>query len=90
MVFHQILSKENCLYNEELDQYLSDLDILTDNRDIRDIIFVCDTYTRALKHLRNVIPVKAYNGSKKDYSLVALSRYLKKFFRAKDAREKIQ
>ena len=68
---------------------MSDLDILISNREIKDIIFITDTYTRALKHYKNVIPVKSFNGSKKDYSLVALSRYLKKFSRAKDVREKI-
>jgi len=54
---------------------------------IKDIIFVSDTYTRALKHLRNVVPAKTFIGSKKDYSLVALSRYLKGFVRVKDVRE---
>jgi hypothetical protein len=50
---------------------------------------VSDTYTRAIKHLRNIVPAKNFSGNKKDYSLVALSRYLKAFIRVKDVREKI-
>lgn len=53
------------------------------------MIFVTDTYARGLKHTRNIVPVKAYGGNKKDYSLVALARYLKSFVRVKDVREKI-
>jgi len=87
-VFNHILSKEDCLYNEELDRYLSDLDIFTGSlqlcdqpRDLSDIIFVTDTYSRVNgKHVRNVIPITSFNGTKKDFTLVALSRYLKDTF----------
>lgn len=50
---------------------------------------VSDTYGRVIKHLRNVVPSKTFNGNKKDYNLVALVRYLKGFTRVKDIREKI-
>jgi hypothetical protein len=43
-----------------------------------------------LKQLRNGIPVKPFTSNKKDYTLVALARYLKAFVRIKDVREKIQ
>lgn len=51
---------------------------------------VSDTYTRMIKHLRNGIPTSTFSGNKKDYSLVALVRYLKSFTRIKDVREKMQ
>ncbi len=87
-MFNHILSKEECLYNEELDRYLSDLDIFTGSpqlceqpRDLSDIIFVTDTYSRVNgKHVRNVIPITSFNGTKNDFTLVALSRYLKDTF----------
>ena len=66
------------------------MEILTENRNIKDIVVVTDTQTRVLKHLRNVVPAKSYGGSKKDYTLVALARYLKGFIRTKDVRDKIQ
>ena len=44
---------------------------------------------RHIKQVRNGIPVKDYNGNKKDYQMVALARYLKGFLKAKDVREKI-
>ena len=88
-VFHEVLSKEDCLYNDELDQYISDLDVLTENRNMKDIIMITDSYVRALKHIRNVVPVRNFEGNKKDYTLVALGRYLQGFIRVKDVREKI-
>jgi len=65
------------------------VDILTDNRNIKDIIYVTDNYVRGLKHLRNIVPAKNFSGGKKDFSFVALGRYLKSFVRVKDVREKI-
>lgn len=50
---------------------------------------ISDSFARSLKHIRNRIPVKMFNGSKKDYSMVALVRYLKGFVRVKDVRDKI-
>jgi TFIIF-interacting CTD phosphatase-like protein len=69
--------------------YISDLDIITENRNIKDIIMISDSYGRTVKHMRNRVPVKTFNGSKKDYSMVALVRYLKGYVRVKDVREKI-
>lgn len=51
---------------------------------------VTDAFGRVIKHIRNAIPVKAFTGNKKDYSMVALVRYLKGFSKIKDIREKIQ
>lgn len=85
-VFTHILSKEECIYNEELDRYIVDLDIFTgpygdSPRDLADIVFITDSYTRVQgKHVRNVIPVSSFGGSKKDFSMVALGRYLKTNF----------
>jgi hypothetical protein len=39
--------------------------------------------------VKNIVPVKSFLGCKKDYSFVALARYLKGFVRIKDVREKI-
>lgn len=89
MVFHYILCKEECIFAEDIDTYISDIDILTENRNVKDMIMVSDTYARMIKHLRNGVPVKSFSGDKKDYSLVALLRYLKGFNRCKDVREKI-
>ena len=42
-------------------------------RDLSDIIFITDTYSRVQgKHVRNVIPISTFNGTKKDFTLVAL------------------
>lgn len=57
--------------------YISDLDVLTDNRNLKDIIVVTDSFGRIAKHLRNGVPVRTFTGNKKDYSMVALVRYLK-------------
>ena len=50
---------------------------------------ISGAYTRMAKHLRNGVPTKAFTGEKKDFSLVALLRYLKDFIKCKDVREKI-
>ena len=89
-MFHQVLCKEECIYADDIDIYISDLDILTENRNIKDIIMISDTYGRTIKHLRNIIPIKSFQGNKKDYSLVALVRYLKGLARVKDVRERVQ
>lgn len=73
-----------------METYISDLDIFTENRNLKDIIFVSNCCGRYLKHLKNGIPVKDFNGNKKDYSLVALTRYLQSYVRVKDVRDKIQ
>jgi hypothetical protein len=39
--------------------------------------------------MKNVVPSVSFKGSKKDYQLVALCRYLQSFVRVKDVREKI-
>jgi len=70
--------------------HISDLDLLTDNRNLKDIIMISDTLGRVIKHLKNTVPVRSFNGNKKDYSMVALVRYLKSLIRVKDVRDKIQ
>jgi hypothetical protein len=60
-----------------------------ENRNIKDMIFVSNCLGRFLKQVRNGIPVKDFTGNKKDYSFVALARYLKGLTRVKDVREKI-
>lgn len=89
-MFHHILTKDECVYADDIDVYVSDLDVLTENRNIKDLIMISDSFSRSLKHIRNRVPVKSFNGSKKDYSMVALVRYLKGYVRVKDVREKIQ
>lgn len=69
--------------------YISDLDLLADNRNLKDIIMLSDSLGRTIKHLKNCVPVRSFTGNKKDYSMVALVRYLKSFMRVKDIREKI-
>lgn len=86
-VFSHILSKEESVYNEELDKHVVDLDVFLGNegqpsissvRDISDIIFITDTYSRVQgKHVRNVVPLGPFIGNKKDFTLVSLGRYLK-------------
>lgn len=85
-VFSHILSKEECTYNEELDRYVSNLDILIGGngespRELSDIIYVTDTYNRVhSRHIRNVLPIGTFSGNKKEYSFIALVRYLKNTF----------
>ncbi len=81
------MSKDECIYNEELDRFVVDLDILTGNgsaegtRDLADSIFVTDTYRRVHgRHVRDVIPVTTFGGNKKDLTMVALGRYLRSNF----------
>jgi hypothetical protein len=83
------MCKEECLYAEVLDTYISDLEILMENRNLKDMVFISNCTGRNLKSVRNVVPVRDYIGNKKDYSFVALSRYLKSLVRIKDVREKI-
>lgn len=78
------------MYADELDTYISDLEILTENRKLKDIIFVSNSSGRYIKQLKNGLPVKQFRGNKKDYTLVALARYLQGFVRVNDVREKIQ
>lgn len=49
-----------------------------------------DSFGRIMKHIKNGIPVRTFNGNKKDFSMVALVRYLKGYVRIKDVRKKIQ
>jgi TFIIF-interacting CTD phosphatase-like protein len=84
------LCKNECLFLEDIDKHVSDLELLIENRNLKDIIFISHSVMRHLKQPRNGIPVKEYLGNKKDYSCVALGRYLRSFTRVKDVREKIQ
>ena len=101
-VFSHILSKDECIYNEEIDRYIVDLDVFTGlygdtPRELSDIIFVTDSFSRVQgKHARNVVPVGTFSGSKKDLTMIALGRYLKSTYGmannkpVKDVRDKIQ
>ena len=77
------------MYLEDIDTYVSDMELLCENREMKNLIFVSNNAGRYLKQLKNGVPVKDYTGNKKDYSCVALARYLKGFIRVKDVREKI-
>jgi CTD small phosphatase-like protein 2 len=88
-VFHQVLCKDECIKVEEAEIRVSDLEILYKYRNIKDIIIVSYSCRRYMKHLRNGIPSREYNGNKKDFMLVALERYLKTFIKVKDVRDKL-
>ena len=42
-----------------------------------------------MMHVNNGVPVREYLGNKKDFSLYALTKYLKSFKEVKDVRVKI-
>ena len=58
-------------------------------RDLKDIIVVSNTCCRHLVHYSNGIPVKEYQGNKRDLALYSLTKYLKTFREVKDVRVKI-
>jgi hypothetical protein len=65
-----------------------DLDVFTGEspasstpRDLSDIIFITDSFSRVMgKHVRNIVPVTTYGGSKKDFTMISLGRYLRQSF----------
>ncbi len=65
------------------------MNVLLGARDPKDIIIVSNTCKRHMLHYTNGVPVREYNGSKKDLSLYALTKYLKTFKEIKDVRTKI-
>lgn len=74
---------------KESEEGTLDLQILQGTRDLKDIIFVSSSSENHIFHLTNGVPVRFYNGNKKDLSLVSLTKYLRQFRSIKDVRTKI-
>ena len=89
MYFDCVIKKDMLTYMKNIDQNILDLNILLGSRDPKDIIVVSSTCGRTMYNYTNVVPVKEYNGSKKDLSLYTLTKYLKSFKDVKDVRSKI-
>jgi len=86
--FDYVIKKEMISYVKNIDKNILDLNILLGSRDPKDIIVVSST-CRTMYNYTNYVPVKEYNGNKKDLSLYALTKYLKSFKDVKDVRTKI-
>ena len=69
--------------------HIKDLKILLNNRDLKDIVIVDNCTINYMLQLTNGIPIKDFNGDKRDYHLYTLCKYLKTFKDVKDVREKI-
>jgi TFIIF-interacting CTD phosphatase-like protein len=95
-LFDFLINKDHLHFDRELDLHILDLNILLGpagqgqtTRDLKDIIVVSNTCCRHLIHYLNGVPVKEYNGNKRDLSLYALTKYLKSLRDVKDVRQKI-
>lgn len=77
-------------YTKNIDYYILDLNILLGSREPKDIIVVSHTCGRNMLHYNNGVPVKEYQGNKKDLSLYSLTKYLRSFKDVRDVRTKIQ
>jgi len=84
-----VIKKEMLFYTKNIDYYILDLSILLGSRDLKDILVVSNTCGRAMLHYSNGIPVKEYNGNKKDLSFYSLTKYIRSFKDVKDVRTKI-
>ncbi len=88
-LFDYVIKKDMLFYTKNIDYYILDLNILLGSRDLKDIIVVSNTCGRSLLHYNNSVPVKEYNGNKKDLSFYSLAKYLRSFKDCKDVRVKI-
>ena len=74
--FDYRLVKDDCLYCRKLDMYIKDLSMLSVGRDLKDIIIVDNCSVNYMLQMTNGVPIKDYNGDKKDTILYNLTRYL--------------
>ena len=88
-LFDYVIKKDMLFYTRNIDYYILDLNILLGSRDLKDILVVSHTCGRNMLHYSNGIPVKEYQGNKKDLSLYSLTKYLRSFKDVKDVRVKI-
>jgi TFIIF-interacting CTD phosphatase-like protein len=72
-----------------LDLHIKDLKILLESRELKDVIIVDNCSINYMLQLTNGIPMKDYNGDRKDFYLYSLCKYLKTFREVADVRDKI-
>jgi len=88
-IFAYRLYCPQCIVKES--QYLFKmLDLLTENRDLKDLIIVDNTVRNYCLFVRNGIPITDYKGSNTDYQLVYLARYLRELAQQEDIRISIK
>jgi len=83
------LTKDDCLHCKNLDVHVKDLKVLLFGRGLKDIIIVDNCTVNYMMQLTNGIPIKDFNGDKKDFYLYTLCKYLKTFKDTPDVRNKI-
>lgn len=81
--------KDNCLHCKKLDLHIKDLKILLEGRELKDLIIVDNCTINYMLQLTNGIPMKDYNGDRRDFYLYSLCKYLKTFKDVEDVRNKI-
>lgn len=88
-IFDYVINKEHLFSHPDLRFHTLDLNVLLGYRDIKEVIVVSHSCERHFFHYANGVPTKEFSGNKKDFSLYALSKYLKGFKDVKDVRVKI-
>jgi len=89
--FDYRLTQDNCLHCNKLNLHIKDLKLLyhDGSRLKNDIVIVDNCTINFMLHLTNGIPIKDYNGDKKDFYLYSLYKYLKTFKNLEDVTKKI-
>lgn len=88
--FDHILSRTQCLFIEQYKVYIKDLQILTMDRDLEDVIIVDNKIESFCSHLENGIPIKSYYGEEADDRLDHLVNHLMRLKDVEDVRDHIK
>lgn len=77
-LFSHILGLEHCIVGEQADESICfrNLDYLTFNRELKDIIIVAEDLKPMGLYLGNTIPIRPFKGEKYDDCLYYLREYL--------------
>ena len=85
-LFEHVLHRANCIFYEEYQLYVKDLSLLSDGREMKDIIIVDNKVESYAAQLENGIPIKDFTGEADDSLLLLLKDYLMRLKDVEDVR----
>jgi CTD small phosphatase-like protein 2 len=90
LFFDYILHREQCLYVKEQKTFIKDLKLLSEGRDLKDMVLIDNKVKSYMLNMENGIPIKDFMGDPDDDTLPVLLKYLMKLLDVDDVRESIK
>ncbi len=87
--FAHRLYKDSCVYRTKV-YFFKCLDLLCENRELKDIVIVDNSVRNFALSVRNGIPIVEFRGKEHDRELIYLAKYMRELATKDDLREKIK